>query len=250
MAVRRMPPTLGVLGGMGPLATADFYRKLVERTPARADQGHLPVLIWADPHVPDRSAALLGEGPSPVPALVEGARWLQRAGAACVAIPCNTAHAYADQVTRATGMEVLDMIEAALRQAAGTGDGVRRVGVLATRGTRAAGLYERAGSRLGLDVVQVPDEVQHACVDPAIRAVKSGAATAGPEHWIASAAGVLKDQGAQVVIAACTEIPLVVRAAARLLPVVDSADALARCAVERLWRPSRTRSFQRTGTVT
>ncbi|MEV5281501.1 aspartate/glutamate racemase family protein [Streptomyces sp. NPDC052811] len=101
MAVRRMPPTLGVLGGMGPLATADFYRKLVERTPARADQGHLPVLIWAYPHVPDRSAALLGEGPSPVPALVED-RWSQCVGAACVAIPCNTAHAYADQLTRAT----------------------------------------------------------------------------------------------------------------------------------------------------
>ncbi|MFE3521378.1 aspartate/glutamate racemase family protein [Streptomyces sp. NPDC059161] len=114
------------------------------------------------------------------------------------------------------------------------------MGVLATRGTRAAGLYERAGTRVGLDVVQVPDDVQHACVDPAIRAVKSGAATAGPEHWIASAAGVLKEQGAQVVIAACTEIPLAVRAAVRLLSVVDSADALARCAVERLWRPSQT----------
>ncbi|MFI0220807.1 aspartate/glutamate racemase family protein [Streptomyces lydicus] len=79
---------------MGPLATADFYRRLVERTPAAGDQGHLPVVMWADPGVPDRTAALLGKGPSPVPALVEGARWLQRAGVSCIAVPCNTAHAY------------------------------------------------------------------------------------------------------------------------------------------------------------
>ncbi|MGW3832505.1 aspartate/glutamate racemase family protein, partial [Streptomyces microflavus] len=64
-------PVLGILGGMGPLATADFYRRFVERTPADSDQTHLPVVMWADPAVPDRTAALLGEGPSPVPALVE-----------------------------------------------------------------------------------------------------------------------------------------------------------------------------------
>ncbi|MCX5388168.1 aspartate/glutamate racemase family protein [Streptomyces sp. NBC_00083] len=241
MGVRRGRPTLGILGGMGPLATAAFYRTLVERTPAHADQAHLPVLIWADPAVPDRTTALLGEGPSPLPALVEGARWLQQAGATCIAVPCNTAHAYVEQVARATGAEVLDMIGAALRRAARSGPDVRRVGVLATRGTRTARLYEQAGERLGLNIVQVPDDVQRAYVDPAIRAVKAGATTAhgddGPERWIGTAAEALRERGAQVAVAACTEIPLIAGAAARLLPVVDSADALVERALERLWRP-------------
>ncbi|MEU1121301.1 MULTISPECIES: amino acid racemase [unclassified Streptomyces] len=235
MAVRRTRPMLGILGGMGPLATAAFYRTLVERTPADSDQGHLPVVVWADPSVPDRSAALLGEGPSPVPALVEGARRLRAAGATCIAIPCNTAHAYVEQLTRVTGVEVVDMIEAALRRAADSSAGVERVGVLATRGTRAAGLYEQAGARLGLGVLQVSDAVQRSQVDPAIRAVKAGAATEDAVHRIGTAARALREQGAQVVVAACTEIPLVAGAAARVLPLVDSAEALADRVLMRLW---------------
>ncbi|MFI8912915.1 aspartate/glutamate racemase family protein [Streptomyces sp. NPDC053513] len=241
-------PTLGILGGMGPLATADFYRRLVERTPAGSDQAHLPVVMWADPAVPDRTAALLGEGPSPVPALVEGARWLQRAGASCIAVPCNTAHAYVEQLSKATGVEVLDMIRAALETAARRMSGLERVGVLATRGTRLAGLYERTGARLGLDVVQVPAAVQEEYVDAAIRAVKGGADPAGPERWIATAAESLKEQGAQVAIAACTEIPLIGAAAARVLPLIDSTEALAEAAVARLWQPTEpVRTLVRTG---
>ncbi|MFD0370192.1 aspartate/glutamate racemase family protein [Streptomyces sp. NPDC127114] len=241
-------PTLGILGGMGPLATADFYRRLVERTPAGSDQAHLPVLMWADPAVPDRTAALLGEGPSPVPALVEGARWLQRAGVSCIAVPCNTAHAYVEQLSRATGVEVLDMIRAALEAAARRTPGLERVGILATRGTRLTGLYERAGARLGLDVVQVPDVVQEEYVDTAIRAVKGGADPAGPGRWITTATESLKERGAQAVVAACTEIPLISSAASRVLPLVDSTDALAEVAVARLWRPtSAVRIGERTG---
>ncbi|MFD7063496.1 aspartate/glutamate racemase family protein [Streptomyces sp. NPDC059906] len=230
-------PALGILGGMGPLATADFYRRLIERTPAVTDQGHLPVLMWADPAVPDRTAALLGEGPSPVPALVEGARWLKQAGARYLAVPCNTAHAYVEQLSKAAGVEVLDMVKAALAAATETAPGAKRVGILATRGTRLAGLYERAGARLGLDVIQVPARVQREYVDAAIRAVKGGADLAAAEQWIASATETLKGQGAQVAIAACTEIPLVSGAAARVLPLVDSTDALVDAVVSRLWTP-------------
>ncbi|GAA4115788.1 aspartate/glutamate racemase family protein [Streptomyces hundungensis] len=233
--VRRVRPALGILGGMGPLATADFYRRLVARTPAASDQGHLPVLMWADPSVPDRTAALLGQGPSPVPALVAGARWLKLAGARCVAIPCNTAHAYADQVAKTAGVEVLDMIQAALLSASGVGPSTSRVGILATRGTRRARLYEKAGARLGIDVLQVPVQLQSAYVDPAIRAVKAGAELTRPEQQIAAAAGALRELGAQVVIAACTEIPLISGVAARIVPVVDSTEALVDAAVSRLW---------------
>ncbi|MFG2623008.1 aspartate/glutamate racemase family protein [Streptomyces sp. NPDC048507] len=239
--------TLGILGGMGPLATAEFYRRLVRGTPAGRDQEHLPVLMWADPGVPDRTAALLGRGPSPVPAMVEGARWLSRAGATCLAVPCNTAHAFLGQVSRAAGVEVLDMVGAALAAAAGRAPGTRRIGVLATRGTRTAALYERAGHRLGLEVLQVCDRVQRECVDPAIRAVKAGSAGDAAERCIERAVHSLADRGAQAVIAACTEIPLVSGPAARVLPLTDSTDALVDLALARLWQAPRT-SWQ--GTVT
>src|SRR2546428_7813554 len=84
---------VGVLGGMGPLATADFYAKLVRLTPARTDQDHLRVIIDSNPQVPDRTRGLRGEGPDPTPALVATARGLERAGADLIAIPCNSAHA-------------------------------------------------------------------------------------------------------------------------------------------------------------
>ncbi len=236
--MRRERPALGILGGMGPLATADFYRRLVERTPAGADQEHLPVLMWADPGVPDRTAALLGQGPSPVPAMVEGARWLHDAGATCIAIPCNTAHAYVAEIAKTTGAEVLDMITAALEAAREKTAGIRRVGILATRGTRLAGLYERAGARLGLTVIQVPPRVQEHHVDAAIRAVKAGTDFERSEQSIAVAAQVLQRQGAEAVIAACTEIPLVSGRAAQVLPLVDSTESLVEAALTRLWSPA------------
>ncbi|MFJ9344619.1 aspartate/glutamate racemase family protein [Streptomyces sp. NPDC101733] len=245
--MRRARTTLGILGGMGPLATADFYRRLVQRTPAGRDQEHLPVLMWADPRIPDRTAALLGVGPSPLPGLVEGARWLRQAGASALAVPCNTAHAYVGEVSRATGLEVLDMVEAALAAAVRRAPGATRIGILATRGTRAAALYERAGARLGLEVIQVTQVVQRECVDAAIHAVKAGVRLGEAEQWIVWAVDTLKDRGAQAVIAACTEIPLVSEAASRVLPLTDSTDALVDLALARLWRSPRA-SFRATET--
>ena len=93
-------PIVGILGGMGPLATADFYTKLILATPATRDQEHLRVVMWADPTVPDRSVGILGDGPDATPWLVRGGQMLAAMGAAFIAMPCNTAHAY---LPRATG---------------------------------------------------------------------------------------------------------------------------------------------------
>ncbi|MFF7242623.1 aspartate/glutamate racemase family protein [Embleya sp. NPDC008237] len=219
-------PRLGILGGMGPLATAHFYRCLIESTPAHSDQDHLPVAIWADPSVPDRTRALLGRGPSPVPAMLAGLRWLEQAEVTCVAIPCNTAHAYVRELGEHTDVVILDMITAALRSCHTVRPDVRRVGVLATRGTRAARLYEQAGKRLGLDILQVRPDTQERLVDAAISAVKSGGDLDRASRAIAEAARELCDDGAEVAVAACTEIPLVMAQAQAILSIVDSTAAL------------------------
>jgi aspartate racemase len=215
------------------MATAHFYRLLIERTPATVDQEHLPVAIWADPTTPDRTEALLGIGPSPVPALLHGLRWLQAAGADCVAIPCNTAHAFRDELVRRSGAEILDMVAAALRHARASHPQVTRIGLLATRGTRGALLYERAAEPLGLEIVHVPSDLQHH-VDSAIAAVKRGADLGPAARDTAVAAACLRGRGAGLAIAGCTEIPFVAGEAARILPMIDSMVGLADDAIRRL----------------
>ncbi|MFI5808843.1 aspartate/glutamate racemase family protein [Streptomyces sp. NPDC051561] len=218
---------LGVLGGMGPLATAHFYRCLIERTPAGRDQEHLPVAIWADPTVPDRTDALLGQGPSPLQAMLTGLSWLAQAGATCVAIPCNTAHAYRNALRDHTDLEVLDMVSIALRACQARKPSLRNVGILATEGTRQARLYETAADRLGLRITHVTQTTQTQHVNSAITAVKQGHQLTPARAHITAAAAELHDAGADIVIAACTEIPLASDEAQKILPVLDSTAALA-----------------------
>ncbi len=109
-------PTLGVLGGMGAMATVDFLRKLVEATPAERDQEHIPLIVRFCPEVPDRAAALAGSGPSPQPALVAAAVELAAAGAQALAIPCNTAHYWYDALCAAVPIPILHIVDAALAE--------------------------------------------------------------------------------------------------------------------------------------
>jgi aspartate racemase len=106
---------VGVLGGMGPAATADFYDKLVRATPATRDQHHLRVVVWSDPTVPDRSAAIVGDGPDPTPWLLRGGRVLTGAGAGLIAVPCNTAHAFLATVEEQIGVPMVHMIDQTVR---------------------------------------------------------------------------------------------------------------------------------------
>ena len=108
---------IGVLGGMGPLATIDFMHKLLAATPADADQDHVPVIVSSIPQVPDRAAAFRGEGVSPLAAMIASGRRLVRAGAALVLMPCNTAHLWFDEVQGALGVPMLHLVDAALEDA-------------------------------------------------------------------------------------------------------------------------------------
>ncbi|NCY26523.1 MAG: aspartate/glutamate racemase family protein, partial [Alphaproteobacteria bacterium] len=104
---------LGVLGGMGPLASAEFMRSLTLQTPALRDQDHLPAILVSDVRVPDRTAARLGTGPDPLPALLRGIRILEGAGCGAIAIPCNTAHGWFDAMQAATALPILHIVDAA-----------------------------------------------------------------------------------------------------------------------------------------
>ena len=227
-------PLVGVLAGMGPAAGAAFYSRLIASTPAARDQDHVRVAMWADPAVPDRAAALVGEGPSPLEGLLAGLRWLRVAGASFVAMPCNTAHAFREELVSRSGMDVLDMVSAAVDLCRREVPGVRTIGVLSTRGTRATRLYERAAVTRGVDVVHVDPEVQAREVDAAIALIKAGKAGEEAAAHLQAAAGCLRTSGAQVVVAACTELSLAAWGAPDALPVVDSVEALIGRVHERL----------------
>jgi aspartate racemase len=190
-------PLVGILGGMGPAATAAFYAKLVARTPATRDQDHLRVAIWADPTVPDRVAALLDGSTDPYPLLLAGTRHLQSLGATVAAMPCHTAHAYLPRLVSDTGMPFIDMVaETArvLRQR-----DLRHVALLATRGMLGSGIYQE---RLRDFDIVVPDERGQRSVDRAIAAVKQGELAEGGRQLSAALPDV------PLTVLACTELPL------------------------------------------
>ncbi|CAA9587085.1 MAG: Aspartate racemase [uncultured Thermomicrobiales bacterium] len=221
---------VGILGGMGPLATADLYRKIVLATPARCDQEHLHIVIEADPSVPDRSAFLQGHGPDPFPALTRGAARLAAAGADFIAIPCNTAHAFLPQLRTRVATPFLDMIAETAARVSADYPRVRRVGILATAGTIGTGLYHAALRDRGLEPLH-PDAAGQALVGAAIAAIKAGDTGAAVGGRLVEASRALIADGAEVLLAACTELPLVLTPAMLTVPLLDPTQILAEAAV-------------------
>lgn len=224
---------IGILGGMGPAATADFYAKLVATTPGTSDQDHLRTVIWSDPTIPDRTEALLGDGPDPTPWLLDGSRVLREAGATVIAIPCNTAHAFVPRITDHIGLPIVHMIGEAARHLTTLSPRIHTAGLLATTGTVRAGLYQEWLDRFGIRLVLPDADSQDHEVMAAIHAVKAGTHDDRTTAFLARAAGRLIEQGAQAVVAGCTEIPLGLPADAVDVPLVDPALVLAQALVRR-----------------
>ncbi len=225
---------LGILGGMGPQATIDLYQKVLNYTPATRDQDHLQVLIWSDPHIPDRTAAILYGGMDPSYALCAGAAKLVSGGAECIGIPCNTAHYYLAAVRRAAqGVPVLDMIELtakAARDCLGTG---ARVAIAATQATLATRLYDSALASVGL-VPMVPSPPEQVIIDDLIfgpSGVKAGFVDANNCRRFQELCVRLFSSGAEGIIAACTELPLLAGSPSTMLPIIDPTSILAQALV-------------------
>jgi aspartate racemase len=222
--------TVGILGGMGPLATADLYTKIIKATPARSDQEHLAIIIHADPSVPDRTAALLHGGEDPLPWLIHGVENLARAGADFVVMPCNTAHAFLDQIRDQSPIPVADMIEETAQAVLHLPGSITQAGILATSGTIAANLYQAALGRHGLQF-RVPDDEHQALVMETIGRVKAGIIDDATIEPVSRAAHWLENAGAGALLAACTELPVVLHQQMVHVPLIDPTDVLAHAAV-------------------
>jgi aspartate racemase len=197
---------------MGPLATCAFYRKIILATRADRDQDHLHVIVDSESGIPDRTAFLLGEGPDPRPALIESTHRLVDAGCELLAMPCNTAHAFAGDMRAAVSVPLLDWVGIAAEAMARDAPRSAMVGVLATRGTLRVGLYQAALSHMGLMPVLPTDEEAGAIMDAIYGSggVKGGTVHPENQRRLIEVAALLVGRGASRLILGCTELPLAV----------------------------------------
>ena len=222
---------LGVLGGMGPLASAQFMLRLTMLTPADRDQDHIPAVLWSDPRVPDRTRGKLEGGADPLPWLLRGIRGLRTAGCGAIAIPCNTAHGWYDDLA-AEGLPILHIVDAAaaeLRKAAPAGP----IGLMGTAATLRMRLYQDRLESQGWTCLVPSEEEMQTRVSPAIRLVKANRVQDAYEP-LAATVQSLAARGARAVVLGCTEIPLGIQAGpwqSLPVPLIDTIDALALAAI-------------------
>jgi aspartate racemase len=192
---------------MGPEATADFFREIIRATPARNDQDHIPVVIYSNPQIPERTKAILEGGESPLPRMIETARVLEKTGAGILAMPCNTAHHYHAQLQASVKIPILHMIEETLRAFSRHFPDGRVAGLLATTGTVRSGIYQSTFARNGIEVL-VPGEADQSLIMSGIQKIKAGAHDRTTALMFESIGSRLVESGAQAAILGCTEIPL------------------------------------------
>ncbi len=225
---------LGVLGGMGPLASAHFMLRLTLLTPADRDQDHIPAVLWSDPRIPDRNDARSGVGPDPLPYLMRGIDGLRAAGCGAIAIPCNTAHGWFEPMVRNAGLPILHIVEAAAAELRRIGIVRGTIGLMGTAATLSMRLYQDRLEAQGWNIIEPGPSQMECLVTPAIAAVKANH-VADAYQPLAKVANDLASRGATAIVLGCTEIPLGIQAGppgGLHVPVVDTVDALARAAID------------------
>lgn len=233
---------VGIVGGMGPMATWDLAGKITEETHAASDQEHVRVLVDSNTNIADRTAAIVGGGPSPVDEMRNSARLLERAGAAVLAMPCNTAHCFHGQVQDSVSIPLLHMPR--LTAAELGGRGVARAAVLATDGALEAGIYASALEECSIRPVYPNAENQAIVMDMIYGHVKAGRldfSRLPVERVLAD----VKEQGAEVLVLGCTELPVAFAALGRIEGTIDPTRVLARAAVAAVGAPLRRRNADR-----
>ena len=231
-----MDKVIGILGGMGPEATLDCFGKILKHTPAKSDPEHLRVVIDSNPGIPDRIAAILGAGASPAPALVEGCRCLEKAGAEFIIVPCVTVHYFLPEIQAASSLPVLSIIDEVADAIHRNFPDTKTVGLMGTIATVESGLFQ---NRLAGDRIQtlVPGRAHQSKIVDAIRDIKNSRPLRNRSEItndLIEVAGSMiekKPDGADVIIAGCTEIPLALAQEHLPVPYLDSLTILARAAI-------------------
>lgn len=224
---------IGILGGMGPEATLDFFGKIIQSTPATIDQEHLRLIIDNNPKIADRTEAILEKGESPVPMMVQSSLSLEKAGADFIVIPCISAHFFLDELRRKLSLPILSALDEISVLITRDHPDIEAVGLLATKGTIHGGLFhKRLLERSTTTLVPDPDDQER--VMGAIYKIKALTASQVREECketLIDIASNLIKKGSQGIIAGCTEIPLVLEPEDLTVPLFDPLLILAKAAV-------------------
>jgi aspartate racemase len=227
---------LGILGGMGPAASAEFVNRLIQQTPATCDQEHIPFVLWSNPQIPDRSTSMRNGDNKPLPYLLDGLRGLKAAGCDFIVIPCNTAHFWFHEFSKVKVRiaHIVDSVASALRDVGVTNT---TIGVIGTQATVELGLYQYHLNRLGWSCIVPGKEEMDTLVQPAIDLIKSGDMSRAYDMFMIVIDSLIA-RGAQAVVLGCTEIPLAVDQPSRdAVPLINSIDSLVKVAIKEFGNP-------------
>ncbi|HEV2803066.1 MAG TPA: amino acid racemase [Pyrinomonadaceae bacterium] len=227
--------TIGILGGMGPEATNQLCALISANTTVAKDQDHIPVITYNNSLIPSRERYAQGNGESPVPEMIRTARVLEAAGATFLLMPCNLAHLFWREVQEAISIPLVNMIEETVKYIDEHHPQSRRIGILASTPTIENGIYQQALRAHGRQLVAPDAYDQTEFVMRAIYGAKGikGGYKDAPRAMLTGAAKRLVAEGAELIIAGCTEVSLVLSSDNSPFTVVDPLEILARVAVAR-----------------
>ena len=227
---------IGIIGGVGPLATVDFMEKVIRHTEATKDQDHIKMVVEHNPKIPDRTENLLGDGPDPTIPLLAAGKRLEADSADMIAIPCNTAHAFVERIQRYISIPVVHMLYETACTIRDDYPKCHSIGLLATSGTIESRVYHDVLEAMDLHV-EVPDDEYQEKVMAAIygdKGVKAGFTTGACVDDLLAALAHVVDRGAEAVILGCTELPILLEATdsypvgGKSIVVLDPTEILAR----------------------
>lgn len=232
-----MKQAVGVIGGVGPMATVYYMQRVIEMTKAGCDQEHINMLVFNDCDIPDRTAFITEKSPdNPLPVMVEDAKRLEAAGCEFVVIPCNTAHYFYDELEQAVEIPVVNIVEETIRYAKARVQDLSCVGIMATTGTIVTGTYQKYAERAGLSFAVPDEDEQNLLMRIIYDGVKAGKPV--PRADFDRVANHLRAKGAQCLILGCTELSVLKRDLPINDPdVLDSIDVLASETVRRSGKP-------------
>jgi aspartate racemase len=222
---------VGIIGGLGPEATVDLMRRVIQATPAGDDQDHIRMIVDCNPKVPSRMKAILeGTGENPAPHLVTMAKNLAAWGADFLVIACNTAHLYLEGIQEAVPIPVLNMIDLTVDKVVMENPALRKAGLLASWTVIRPGLYQTAFQRRGIALYHPSSALQDRLLT-AIRRIKTGHYGPPDREALEEAGRNLMDQGAGALIVACTELSVIADDLKMKAEVFDASQVLAEAIV-------------------
>lgn len=225
-----MKKSIGILGGMGPLATADLFTKIVTMTKSRCDNGHIRVYIDNNSAIPDRTAAILSGGVSPVKEMTSALRNLEACGADCIIMPCNTAHYFLPELQKLTNIpfiSILDATSAACNERFHN----KTAGILATKGTLASKLYDNALQRKGISFITPSEDEKDMLMRVIYDGVKADAPCDAYKTDMVTVMQSMSSRGADYFILGCTELPVAFSALGLEYDAIDPTLELAKAAI-------------------